>query len=583
MAEIVDIKSAIGCLSTVYPQYVSQKLAEFTDQILTAVESFTDPFSALADLQLDSLIDDVASLSDTDAFTLAASVATGLTEQFVRRDGESILADNEEFASATKRAQDIRNLSNKVVSVSVSMMGTNSDMPYAAAQRMCEIIIQLANLRVKNLNCLRKHIVQVVNSVVTLANNTENYHDDTLDDLQDVSVRLGQVETELATSQVILDGNVVFDIEAFNRARAGMLEVSRLLTPDIDGTSILDVVDIVTFGSVEASQVDSDSARLIRLVIPSLANLLEVEASAYYSHVEVTNHQITSLLGTVTSFEESASSIRVATERSRTIQAMRDRIDKMHYAIDLAVERQSTTAASAQMLIWSSQTKAIIALMDKLKQLEFVPASDDALLESEFQTLLDDLTGLNNDVTVAGIEDPQPLRDAALSLSQMALRVMGDLEAGRATAGRMATLHAQALTLATSQVNRIDSSITLAQQQKTICQRYADLEIAGREQYDQTVSSMKVLGLDRAVDLLGTGRFTTFLESDVESLSYTGAAINCLTNAMNGIDDSRTRERLAEIRDDMVAAAKRHSPSPVASIATAPALNRVKTQGGPSA
>lgn len=553
MAEVDNIKAAVGCLSTVYPQFVQKTLSALTDDILTAVQNFTDPFSALADLELDSLIDDAVALSEQDAFTAMASVATGLTSQYVKRDGQSMLDTlAEEYPNATKRVQQIRNLSGKIVSTGVAMMGLYNDLPYAAGQRMAETIIELDILKRNNLSCLRKHIVQLVNCVITLGNNVENFVDDTLDELEAALAQIDQVQLELGSAQKMVNGAIVFDTEAFDRARAAMAEVSQLLAPDIDGTSILDVAYLATFGSVEPEQTTMESARLVHMAIPSLTNLIEVEASAYYSQVEMINHLISSMGSITDSYKTSASASRVAVERARAINNMKSRLTELQYAIDLAVERQSTTTASRQMLLWASQAKAIIAMMDRVKQLEFTP-DEDAVVAAEFNAMLDDLTGLSNEVTAEGIENPAPLRDAALSLSKMATRILADLEAGRSTEAKIATLHAQALSLATSQVNRIDASMSLSVQQKTICERYIALDIGVRGQYDDLLDGMRELGLDRGVDLLGTGGFTDFLESDLESLSYMGAAINCLTDALNGIDDVHTREQVIEIRDDMVA------------------------------
>ena len=91
---------------------------------------------------------------------------------------------------------------------------------------------------------------------------------------------------------------------------------------------------------------------------------------------------------------------------------------------------------------------------------------------------------------------------------------------------------------------------------------YAALEMASAdkpvtvgqvaERYDDLLSSMRQVGLDRAVDLLGAGQFSEFLESELDALSYLGAAISCLTDALGGIDDVQTRQSITDIRDGMV-------------------------------
>jgi hypothetical protein len=59
--------------------------------------------------------------------------------------------------------------------------------------------------------------------------------------------------------------------------------------------------------------------------------------------------------------------------------------------------------------------------------------------------------------------------------------------------------------------------------------------------------------MDRGVALLSSGSLDTFFSASLDDLSFLGAAANCLTVALNGIDDVQTRQQITDIRDDMVA------------------------------
>ena len=68
MATLADVETAIGCLSTVYPEFVSKELATLTDSVTSAIQGFTDPLAALGDIQVDSLVNDVQMISEGDIF-----------------------------------------------------------------------------------------------------------------------------------------------------------------------------------------------------------------------------------------------------------------------------------------------------------------------------------------------------------------------------------------------------------------------------------------------------------------------------------------------------------------------------------
>jgi len=556
-----DLNQAVGCLSTVFPQFVAKELATLMDGILSGVQGFSDPLSAVANLNLDSLISNVATISEGDAFGNLAGAAAGLTTQYVRRElSETMATMSEEFPGVTKRVQQIRNLGEKVVNTGYLMMGLYADMPYVSAQEMCKTIIKMVDLKVANLECMSNHIVQLTNAIIVLAKNVEDYKDETLADLDRVSVLLSTSLTELTNSQRISGTAILFDSQAFERARVLLIEVGSILTPVQGGTSILDVADILTFGSVDAAHVDRQNLSLAHLVIPSLIALIGVEMSAAKSQSDIINHMIGALGQVLDSFRSSANTSKVQVQRSRGIAEILRRITDLRLRVDLAIKRQSVKAASAEMLLWSSRVKSMIVIMDQIRDLSLTEGSIDdigktATLQAAFDKLLSDLTAIssNDGSTVAGIEDMIPLQSQVTGLTKGAGRIVGDLDAGRANANRMATFHALAAASANSQVGSIQDSIAVARQQKSACIPFLAIDIGARDSFEQLVDSMRQLGLDRAVDLLGSGAFSEFLDSGMETLSYLGTVIKCLTDTINGLDDAQTKQQLSEIRDNLVA------------------------------
>ena len=561
MPTSAELNHAVGCLSTVFPQFVAKELATLMDGILSGVQGFSDPLSAITDLHIDSLISNVASLSEGDVFGNLTKAAVGLGSQYVKRELTDTMATlSQEFPGVTKRVQQIRNLGEKVVTTGYLMMGLFADMPYVAAQYMCETIVKMADLKNANLGCMRTHITQLSNAIIVLAKNVESYKDTTLANLSAVSDLLTTALAELTNSQRIRSGRIVFDKDAFDRARTALLDVSHILAPVQGGTSILDVAEILTYGSVDAAHTSQENLALSHIVIPSLISLIELEMEAAASQSDIINHMIESLSQVLASFRSSANTSKVQAQRARGIAEISRRISDLQLRVDLARNRQSTRAASAEMLLWSSRVKSMIVIMDQIKDLSFIEGSVEdigktATLQKAFDKLLFTLTNISSDdgATSQGIEDISILRTKVLGLTKGAVRIQDDLEAGRATANRMATFHALVAQTSVDQVSSIEDSMTVASRQKAACTEFLKIDIGARPQFDQLVDSMRQLGLDRAVDLLGSGAFSEFLNSGMETLSYLGTVIKCLTDTINGLDDAQTKQQLSAIRDGLVA------------------------------
>ncbi len=105
MASIDDVKTAFGCLSTVFPQFVAKELAALTDEIATSIQGFTDPLTALGDINVDSLVEDVAALSEGDIYDNLGAAAVGLVGQYAKREaGDIVAAMASEYPSVRRRS-----------------------------------------------------------------------------------------------------------------------------------------------------------------------------------------------------------------------------------------------------------------------------------------------------------------------------------------------------------------------------------------------------------------------------------------------------------------------------------------------
>ncbi|MBW2691022.1 MAG: hypothetical protein JRE57_00130 [Deltaproteobacteria bacterium] len=559
MATSDQVKDAIGCLSTVFPQFVAKELAGLVDDITSAVQGFTDPLAAAADLNIDSLVDDVAAISEGDIFGNLGSAAVGLGAQYTGRELSSMVsAQISDGTNISKRVNQIQQMAEGVINSAAAMMSIYSDMPYAVAQKICETIIGLNNLKIANLQCLRKHIVQLVNAVVVLGSNVSTYANDVFDDLEAVKSLLGDADLDLTKSIRLNSSGLSFDANAFDRARTAIEQAGLLMAPSNGDTSILDAVSLIGFGSADTDQVDLANQRLVLIVIPSLTNLIEAEVAAFVGQVEVVNFHIAALIAVIDQYRGIGTASRVQEQRIRLIRDIQSRLVNLDERITLAIDRRSLQAASAEMLLWSSRIKSVLVMMDRVSQLTLTEGSVEGdgkafALQQAFTALVTGLSAINNDTTDSGVEDPVVLQSQVLAITKAVKRIVKDIEEGRATESRIQNLHTLTSSAALSQISNLEDSISVAVRQNSLCKEFADIELATRATFDGLLDSMRQLKLDRGVALLSTGSFEDFFAANLDELSFLGAAANCLTDALDGIDDVQTRQQILDIRDGMVA------------------------------
>jgi hypothetical protein len=558
VAAIADIQQAVGCLSQVFPQFVAKQLATLTDQIASAIQGFTDPLAAIGDQHLDSLLGNAAASSASDTFGSLTSVAAGLASQYTQRDLSDMLsAMSSDSAGVTKRIQQISALGSSLATTVGNAMSLYPDVPYAAAQRMCTTMIQAIDLKTSNLTCLRKHIVQLVNAMLIVIKMSPTYTSGSFADLMNANTLLEQAQAALLVTQRLQAGVVTFDSNAFERARQALLQAGAILTPPTSGPTIMDVADVLGFGSVDPATVQASDIKLTMLAIPSLLNIIEAEASAIVSQVQVINFYVQQLNTVVPNFRTAGQGTQAQNTRARAVASIQGKLNDLVGRIELAITLGDLSAASTQTLAWTSRIKAIVTLMDQVKQVTLQEGSIEgptkaAELAAELATLLGALTTIANEVTIAGVENPLPLQNQVLALTAGARRLMSDVGAGRINPSRLATFHQLASSTALSQTSRIDQSAMVAAQQRVTCARFAAIPMQFAQSYGQLIDGMRQLGLDRGVDMLNAGSFQSFLDSDPTLLSYLGTAIACLTHGIAGTDDDQTKQQIAAIRDDLI-------------------------------
>lgn len=566
MATKEEVSQAIGCLTVVFPQFVAKEIALLTDQIVSSVQGFTDPLQAAVDLNIDDLLEQVSSFSDGDVWDTMQNAAIGAGAYYAEREIDEMLngqietvVDDYHTETESNRLTSAMEFAENARTNIMLAMSIYGDLPYAAVQRMCEVMTELAELKTKNLECLRTHIVQLVNLVLVLVENRTTYRDGTLTDLNSLSAELTSVQTELRRSRVSVAGGIAYDSTAFVRAQNALARAVSILSPTTSGTSILDVGEILVAGSVESAQVSGANIATATVALPTLHHMISLEISAVAAQIDTINHYIGAIGDVVAQFTSAPTASGASTARDAIISDMQTRIDYLKANVDAARARADTRLASLEMLMWVSRIKSIQAMAQRVESLSFEVGSsqgeDRAIaLNAALEQLILDLTSLSNTNTVAGVESYSNLRTQVEGLVSGSQRILDDLAAGRDTDQSMTDFHARAAAVATQQTNAVDESLQLAQDQATACNAYlssvGDISVRGR--YDSMLDTMRQMGMDRAVDFLAEGKFTSFLDSSVSDLSYIGLAINCLNNALRATDDVTARRDLITIRDELV-------------------------------
>lgn len=558
MATKQDLEHAIGCLSVAFPQYVAKEIADLTDQIVASAQTITDPLAAIGALNIQSVVDSAATLSEGSIWENLGTAAAGLAGAYLLRETSSMFDDiANEYPSVSKRSQQIANLGGKVATTGMMFLSLFSDMPYAAAQRLAEILTGLVDMKVENLRCLSKHIRQLVNCVALVVDNFTTHKETTFTDLDAVAVQLAKAESELLRSRRLFNGATVFDSKSFERARQAMEVVDAILTPARGDTSILDVGSILAMGSLGAADRTTANYKLCHLVIPQLVSMVEVEIAAVGAQTDVINFHLYALGRVLQEYRSSATSSRTKEMRDRTIREILAKVQDLHAQVDAARGRQSLRAASVQMMLWASRTKSTLALMQQVKDLALVEGSPDGpdkalVLHTAFTQLLTDIQAINNTTTVAGVEDVSLLRTKVTGIAKGAQRVLDQIDDGHLQQDDLRTFHAQASQLALAQTSIIEQSISACLQIRNACSIYMEFDIGVRPRFEDLLHSMNQIGLDRAADLLGSGKFSEFMSLDMSGLSYLGTMINCLTDTIQGIDDAGKQKELSKIRDALV-------------------------------
>ena len=558
MATIPEIEEAIGCLSTAVPEFFQTEIARLTDEIVSNLKSVIDPISVLKDLSVGQVAEAADALAEKTVYDNVGQAIAGLARRVLEREADDLLQVlQDRFPDAVTTAEKLLNIQEKVVSLVYIFMGFYSETPYFGAQRICAVIERLNEVKKRNLECLQKHIRQSVNMLLLVIED-DTYRDDTLADLDVLSSLMGEAKLELLRSQPVASGVTGYDQNAFSRARESLLEADEILAPLDGDVNILDILEVLDTGALNSTIATLSNIKTTNLTMPALLLAMEAEIVAISSQVNVINFYVNTFTRILSSYAASANTQNVRAMRSRLIFDIADRVDSMKASIDVARSREDIASAQLEMFGWSSRVKSIVSMIDETGRIAFeagssVGGGEAAQLASNYQSTVDAIAAINIGGTVAGVEDISLVVNQASGIVALVRRIMNQLSDGIRDEAALRTLHGLAVKSANEQIGSIEDSLSAADQLTSACAIMVNADISTRARYDDLIHLMDEVGFDRGADFLRSGQYVDVVSSTFEGLSYTGTAVACLKDAIDGVDNTQQRRQLIEIRDEIIA------------------------------
>jgi hypothetical protein len=556
VATTEGLTKAIGCLSTTFPQFLAKEIARLADSVVSATQAIADPLSAIADTNVQGVIDDVATLSQNRNLDDIGVIGEGLIRSYVTREAREEL---EAMAAANpkdkKKILDALNTGEKVMSSAMVMFSLYREAPYVVAQKMCENLERLTQLKIDNLNCLKRHILQMNNCVSALAkakNEIVNFPVA----LAALSAALEAAKQNLTRAVTTVGGSTVINSQALSAAKAALQQGDVIIDPTGADHSILDVVNILTSGTTSSEHITESNIWLAAMAVPHISFYLEAEMAAIERTTEAINFLLDGLATVMVSFRSSAVSSRTKEIRSRTIQSILSKTTALKAEVDAARQSNVTSIQTHKSLLWSSRLKTLISMLDKVQSNSSSEGSSEGSNHAlELSKIYDDLiytiTQINSEHVVVGVEDISTMKTQVTHLRKAGNHILKVLDEKAVTDSDMLTFTTLVATTAIGGNNLIDESVRAAYALQVACQSYLATDIGFRKDYDKLITLFEALGWDRARDMLDAGRFVDFFNSSMDGLSYLNTAINCLTEAINGVDDANTKQEIATLRDDL--------------------------------
>lgn len=554
---MADLGPVISCLSASMTAMVAQEAAKLAEQMSTVIASFTDPLEALAATNVSQLVDDASSLASGNVAGNLASIGEAILVNKMKREVEGILAETIKNHPVVGDAiQRMTNLSEAVYGIVSLAVLLRKEAPYSAVKLIVDDMKEILDVKERNLNSMKKHIIQLNNTIMSTTKNPENTAKLMMKSVVEASSELKKSSTHWLTLELSLNGKPSKFVDKEYDSAVSDLETARgKLCKDTGKTNILDLGYAAAQGALGVDHLTEAQVQLSSYAMIPLTHIVECELGAIKRSTDRLNKFIARIPEVIPDYEATIISDRMVKFRSNLIKEIRIRVDTLVGDMDAAINENALNSLALHSMSWCSRLSAISQTAPKVANELKAGSADDERREQmskEIAEMVAKIEDVDGEYVIDGMEDLAAMESQVTTLIAQARSVMTAMETGHVSSMDMKSFQITVNLV----VNNSDAAIS--ESLKTI----GDLRSALNsfktfppedQRIDKLIEILELVGLDRARDLLKGGLFKAFLDSDVTNASYIGKAIECLISAEKEAVDSAMLDAISDIRKKLQA------------------------------
>lgn len=549
---MADFKSAVACLSATYASWVTQEVARQTEKMASVVASFTDPLEALANANIKGAVDGVTSLAEGSItgglVSLGEAIIVGRVKRELRDILQDVLQENPGIGNQIQRITNITEAVYGIVSLAVML---RKEAPYSAIKVMIDEINEILDIKESNLRQLRTHITQLNNVIQSVTDNPTKAANTLRKDVEAAASSL----KEAATRLIILETSMaaipsVYVEKEYTAAVAAINAAETNLCPPIE-TNILDVTAPIAQGLVGSEFLTDSQIKLSSYAVKPLSILVNCEMVGVEKQTRRLNEYLSQLPEVVPNYEAAAESSNMKDFRIKLVRQLRLRVQKLQKDMEAALTPDSLDKLALHSVSWCARLGAIQEMTPKVTDRLAAASTDQSRfdqMQNELADMLASIASINSQNVTDGFEDLTAMKSQVGTLQKQGSALAQLLGTGRIDQFDMRSFQITAHTLAVGGNSTIQESldaIGAIRASLTLYQTYPPAD----QQIEDMLSLLELMGMDRAKDLLKSGKFSDFLNTSIDDASYIGIAINCLISTEKIIEDTVTLQAVTQIRE----------------------------------
>jgi len=549
------LSPVVSCLSASMSTFIAQEAAKLTEKVASIITSFTDPVEALAAANISSLVDDVSSLASGNVLGNMASIGEALLVSKMKRELNGILADVIKNHPAVGDAiQRITNLSEAVYGIVSLAILLRKDAPFSAVGMIVDDVLELLDVKEKMLNDIKKHMTQLNNAVMSAVDNPTKTAEIMMKSFEEAYVGLTKASTHFMALESNLRATVPrFMDKEYNGGMSSLQSARSSLCKDTGKVNILELGSALANGAIGVEHLTEAQIQLSSYSMIPISNMVRCEMNS----VDRSNDRITMFImqiyDVIPSYNRSLESSRMKEFRVSLVTEIRKRIDLLSYDIKESIEKHDVNMAALHSMSWCSRMGAIEEMAPKVKDKVETTLEDEKRREQmmeEISDMMSAIEAINDGNMSSGIEDMAPFLTQVMLVINQAKMIMSIMGTGKIDNYDIESFKVTVNQVVNNSHTAIGDSLNGISELRVALAKFKT-KPSGNQTLDKLLAILELMGLDRAKDLLKIGKFSEFLETNIDNASYIGMAINCLIKAEQSVVDSVTMDLLAKMRQEL--------------------------------